>query len=181
MAEETTGRPAEATAREVSPAKKAPTEHEEKAPARIISNRLLILLALVMLVVLALLVGSLVMTSNRNSASAGGGAIGTLKASDYHSLTFGPGNPNLVFFGHHDGIMGSTDGGRTWRTVVDKRNFDAMNIAFNRNNPSQLFIAGHDIFQTSTDGGATWEPVPNNLPGIDLHAFTMSLTDPNRL
>lgn len=181
MAKETTERPTGAVGSKGSPAKRAPAQREKKAPARIIPSRLLILLGLVMLGVLALLAGSLFMTGRRDNASAGGGSIGILKASDYHSLTFSPGNPNVLFFGHHDGIMGSSDGGRTWRTVVEKRNFDAMNIAFNRNNPSQLFIAGHDVFQTSTDGGATWQPVVNNLPGTDLHAFTMSSTDPNRL
>src|SRR5438094_598024 len=128
MAEETTERPVGAASHKVP---------DQKAPTRIISSRLLIVLGLIILAVLALLVGSLFTTGKGNNASvgAGGGAIGTLKASDYHSLTFGPGNSNVLFFGHHDGIMGSTDGGRTWRAVVDKRNFDAMNIAFNRNNP----------------------------------------------
>ena len=173
MAEERTERSARAAALKAG--------RSQKAPTRIIPMRLLTLAALVMLAVLALLAGLLYMVTRGDSASIGGGAIGTLKAADYHSLVFGPNDPNVLFFGHHDGIMRSDDGGRTWSTLVEKRNFDAMNIAINRSNPRQVYLAGHDIFQMSLDGGANWQPVPNNLPGADLHGFAMSPSDPSRL
>ena len=32
-------------------------------------------------------------------------AIGVLQTSDFHSLAFSPTDPNVVFFGHHNGIM----------------------------------------------------------------------------
>jgi len=114
-------------------------------------------------------------------SSPSDGSIGTLQALDYHSLVFSPTDPNVVFFGHHNGIMRSDDGGRTWRPLVNRANFDAMNLAVSRGDNRVLYLAGHNVFQASLDGGATWQPVPNDLPGLDLHSFTMDPDDPNRL
>lgn len=33
--------------------------------------------------------------------------------ADFHALAFGPTEPDVVFFGHHNGVMRSQDGGRT--------------------------------------------------------------------
>lgn len=55
-----------------------------------------------------------------------GGAIATLQTADFHALAFTPDNPNVVFFGHHNGMMRSDDGGRTWTPLVERQNFDAM-------------------------------------------------------
>jgi len=131
------------------------------------------LLALVAVVALSL--------SLRRGGGADGGAIATLRTGDFHALAFSPSDPNVVFFGHHNGMMRSDDGGRTWSTLVDRPNFDAMGLAVSRTNGRQIYLAGHDIFQVSTDGGATWQPVTHNLPGTDIHGFAMSPDDPNRL
>ena len=112
---------------------------------------------------------------------AGGGAAGVLQTADFHALAVSPADPDVVFFGHHHGIMRSDDGGRTWRPLVDRQNFDAMGLAVSRTNPRQLYLAGHDIFQVSTDGGASWREVAHNLPGTDVHGFAMSPDDPDRL
>src|SRR5262245_41847119 len=124
------------------------------------------LLALVAVVVVGL--------SLRRGSSAGGGAITTLRTADFHSLAFSPDNPNIVFFGHHNGLKRSEDGGLTWSALVDRSNFDAMSLAMSRANGRQLYLAGHDIFQVSMDGGATWQAVAHNLPGTDIHGFAMS-------
>jgi len=110
-----------------------------------------------------------------------GGAIATLQTADFHALAFSPDNPNEVFFGHHNGIMRSDDGGRTWTPLVERQNFDAMGLAVSRANGRQVYLAGHNVFQVSADGGASWQPVDHNLPGTDIHGFTMSPDDPNRL
>jgi photosystem II stability/assembly factor-like uncharacterized protein len=108
-------------------------------------------------------------------------AIGTLHTLDYHALALSPSEPNVVFFGHHNGMMRSDDGGRTWRPLVDRPGFDAMNLAVSRANPGQIYLAGHEVFQISTDAGATWRPVDSDLPGLDIHGFAMDPNDPNRL
>ncbi len=103
-----------------------------------------------------------------------GGAIGELHTADYHSLTFSPTDSKVLFFGHHNGIQRSDDGGRTWQPLVTRTNFDAMGMGVNRTDPQQMYIAGHQILQASRDGGATWRAVANNLPGTDLHGFAVS-------
>lgn len=111
----------------------------------------------------------------------GGGTPWVLRAGDFHALAFSPKDPNVVFFGHHNGLMRSEDGGRTWQPVVDRRNFDAMGLAVSHADPNQMYLAGHDIFQASQDGGASWQPIQHNLPGTDIHGFAMSPEDANRL
>lgn len=111
----------------------------------------------------------------------GGTPIATLQTADYHALAFSPDDPSVVFFGHHNGVMRSSDGGRTWRPLMERRNFDAMGMAISRANAREAYLAGHDVFQVSTDGGVSWQPLTHNLPGTDIHGFAMSPDDPSRL
>jgi photosystem II stability/assembly factor-like uncharacterized protein len=110
------------------------------------------------------------------------GAIATLQTLDQHALLFSPTDPNVAFFGHHNGIMRSDDGGRTWNTLVDRRGFDAMQLATSsRSSAGRMYLAGHDVFQYSDDGGRTWRPVQHNLPGTDIHQFALNPDNPDRL
>ncbi|MBI2953407.1 MAG: hypothetical protein HYY30_03775 [Chloroflexi bacterium] len=107
----------------------------------------------------------------------GGGSIAVIQANDFHALAFSPDDAddaNVVFFGHHNGVMRSDDGGRTWRSLVAQRNFDAMGLVVNPANPRHLYLAGHNIFFASVDGGTSWQSLTNNLPGGDIHGFTAS-------
>src|SRR3972149_9815632 len=104
-----------------------------------------------------------------------------LRTSDFHALAFSPNNPDVVFFGHHNGVMRSEDGGRTWSALVEQRNFDAMGLAVSPTDPLHVYVMGHDILQVTTDGGASWRPGRHNLPGTDIHGFAMSLADSSRL
>jgi hypothetical protein len=108
-------------------------------------------------------------------------ALSTLNTLDYHALAFSPTDSNVVFFGHHNGVMRSEDGGRTRKALVDRPNFDALNLSVSRSSPKMLYLAGHDVLQLSSDGGTTWHAVANNLPGLDLHAFSVDPTNSNRL
>ncbi len=131
----------------------------------------------VALIAIALVGGFLALRAR----GADGAALATLTTSDFHALAFSPTDPDVAFFGHHNGIQRSDDGGRTWSALVDRRGFDAMNVAVSRADPGRLYLAGHDVFQTSADGGATWQPVAHNLPGTDIHGFAMDPDDANRL
>jgi photosystem II stability/assembly factor-like uncharacterized protein len=44
-----------------------------------------------------------------------------------------------------------------------------------------IVIAGHFVFHATQDGGATWAPINADLPSLDIHSFTRSLTDPSRM
>jgi len=135
-------------------------------------------LALGALAILAVIVTGVMLPTQ------GGGANGVpwvLRTSDFHALAFSPNNPDVAFFGHHNGVMRSEDGGRTWSALVEQRNFDAMGLAVSPTDPLHVYVMGHDILQVTTDGGASWRPVRHNLPGTDIHGFAMSSADSSRL
>lgn len=99
----------------------------------------------------------------------------TLSTRDVHSLAFSPGDPSHLYFGHHSGLLESRDGGRSWQ-AGSLSGADAMNV---RPAPGKVLqVAGHQVYLESTDGGGHWNPVPNDLPGLDLHAFTVDPGDP---
>ena len=99
-------------------------------------------------------------------------SISSLNTADYHALAFDPRDPNVVYFGHHNGVMKSTDGGVTWSPVL--RQGDAMNLAMIDNT---IIIAGHEVFTRSEDGGANWKAITTNLPDHDIHGFAVSPTN----
>lgn len=112
-----------------------------------------------------------------NPASSNPSVISTLNTRDYHSLAFHPTNPEILYFGHHGGIMQSMDGGRTWNALPTIQQ-DAMGMAIARSDPNLITIAGHNVLSQSRDGGRTWQSLPSNLPGLDLHAFAIHPTNP---
>jgi photosystem II stability/assembly factor-like uncharacterized protein len=99
----------------------------------------------------------------------------TLGTSDVHSLAFDSDDGSRLYFGHHGGLLESRDGGRSWQATT-LSGADAMNVRFGE---GRAQIAGHEVYVESTDGGASWQPVPNDLPGLDLHAFTVDPGDPD--
>ncbi len=104
-------------------------------------------------------------------------AWSTLGTPDVHSLAFDPADPQHLYFGHHGGLLETKDGGRSWQGTA-LRGADAMNVA----PPAGDFfqIAGHDVYMETADRGQTWQDVPNDLPGLDLHAFVADPADPAR-
>jgi hypothetical protein len=119
----------------------------------------------------------------RSGGKSQGGATGlaVLHTPDYHALAFSPTDRNVVFFGYHNGVMRSDDGGRSFHSLVSRSNLDAMNIAVSPSNAQQVYLAGHNVFQVSSDSGASWQPMTTNLPGTDIHGFSMSPDDPTHL
>jgi photosystem II stability/assembly factor-like uncharacterized protein len=102
-------------------------------------------------------------------------AWATLGTRDVHSLAFDPTDTRHLYFGHHNGLLESRDSGRTWQPT-GLRGADAMNVR--PGSGADLQIAGHNVYQETADGGRTWAAVPNDLPGLDLHAFAVDPTDP---
>ena len=82
-----------------------------------------------------------------------------------------------MLFGHHAGILRSTDAGQTWEPLPVSEDAMGMGAAAD----GSIIIAGHQVFQASQDGGATWAPVEADLPSLDIHAFARSLGDPSRM
>ena len=100
-----------------------------------------------------------------------------LGTADVHALAFDPSNPDRLLFGHHDGLLATSDGGRNWQPSVLSGS-DAMNIG--QLSGERLQIAGHEVYLESLDGGETWASVPNDLPGLDLHSFVADPGDADR-
>jgi photosystem II stability/assembly factor-like uncharacterized protein len=101
------------------------------------------------------------------------------RTSDYHSLLVAPSDAARLLLGTHQGLFGSSDGGRTWRRV-GLSGQDAMNLA--RRSRETIWVAGHHLLAKSADAGATWVDVrPDGLPSLDVHGFAVDLRHPGRL
>lgn len=120
--------------------------------------------------------------SNVAPGSGTSGELAQIRTSDFHSLTISPEDPDVMLYGHHGGILRSTDGGRTWQTTnLGGSGDDAMGMAFAGTGGNTVFAAGHDTFFRSDDAGFTWKRVRPDLPATDIHGFAAAPDDPNRL
>jgi photosystem II stability/assembly factor-like uncharacterized protein len=132
---------------------------------------------------LIVIVGSWFVFSNRQSDPSDppqAQPISKLSTADFHSLAFSLTEPETVFFGHHGGLLVSKNGGKDWEPTT-LNNADAMALGFPSADPQIMYAAGHDVFFKSTDSGKTWESVGTNLPGTDIHGFTVNPENANQV
>ena len=124
----------------------------------------------------AVVVVAFAMLSGSGPQTIGGATTwATLGTRDVHSLAFDPSDAQHLFFGHHNGLLESRDGGRSWQPT-GLSGADAMNVR--PGSGPALQIAGHNVYMETADAGRTWTQVPNDLPGLDLHAFVVDPGDP---
>lgn len=117
-----------------------------------------------------------------NTSVGSGPELSQIRTPDFHSMAVSPVDPNLVLYGHHGGVLRSTDGGRTWQTTnLTGQTDDAMGMGFAGAAGETIFAAGHDTFFKSEDAGLTWERIKPKLPGTDVHGLAVAPDDPNRL
>ena len=116
------------------------------------------------------MVGALLLTRGAPGTPVPWARLGT---ADVHSLAFVGESGQDLLFGHHNGVLRSIDGGRTWAALPVAQ--DAMEMAAAQD--GSIIIAGHNVFEASVDGGATWAPIHSDLPSLDIHGFTRSVTD----
>lgn len=100
-----------------------------------------------------------------------------LGTRDAHSLAFAPGSTDHLYFGHHQGILESTDGGRTWAPLPVEADAMGMQPATD----GSIVVAGHEVLIASRDSGATWSPIAADLPNIDIHGFARDPSDGLRM
>lgn len=107
------------------------------------------------------------------AACGGGEATAGLPSGDHvHSL--GVTADGTLLLGLHGGLYRSTDG-ETWE-LAGLQGEDAMVIAAATDQP--VFVAGHEVLYRSDDAGETFTPLrPDELPGLDIHAFAQAPTD----
>jgi photosystem II stability/assembly factor-like uncharacterized protein len=123
--------------------------------------------------VTALAVALWIVFSNQQPPNSEAVPISRLTTADFHSLAFSLTEPETVFFGHHNGLLVSHNGGKDWEATT-LNNADAMALALPSADPQIIYAAGHNIFFKSTDSGKTWESVSTNLPGLDIHGFAVN-------
>jgi photosystem II stability/assembly factor-like uncharacterized protein len=121
------------------------------------------------------LAGFAVLLGGSGQTVGGATSWATLGTRDVHSLAFDPADVQHLYFGHHNGLLESRDGGRSWQPT-GLNGADAMNVRLATGAAFQ--IAGHNVYLETADGGRTWTEVPNDLPGLDLHAFVVDPADP---
>lgn len=131
-------------------------------------------------IVIVVLAGLWIVLSNRPAGKDSARPISRLRTADFHSLAFSPNEPETIFFGHHNGLLVSHNGGKDWQTT-SLENADAMALALPPSNSKIMYAAGHDAFFKSTDGGKTWKLVRTNLPGLDIHGFTVDPENAERV
>ncbi|MBI2333061.1 MAG: exo-alpha-sialidase [Chloroflexi bacterium] len=131
-------------------------------------------------IALILMAGLWFIFSNRQPENTGASPISRLSTRDFHSLAFSPTEPETVFFGHHEGLLVSRNGGKDWKST-SLNTADEMDLAFSASDPQIMYAAGHDVFFKSVDGGKTWEAVSTNLSGSDFHGFTVDPNNANQL
>lgn len=150
-------------------------EQHRKKESQNQRSRWLIILGVAVMVVA---IGLWFVFSNKPGAGGNARPISRLSTADFHSLAFSITEPDTVFFGHHNGLMVSRNGGKEWQPTT-LSNADAMALALPLSDPKIIYAAGHDVFFKSTDSGKTWQSVSTNLPGLDIHGFTVDPDNAN--
>ncbi len=105
------------------------------------------------------------------------------------SLAVDPQNPSVVYAGtFQNGLLRSTDAGRTWAPLVEPRIYSVSSIAIDPADPTRIFLSSYESFlQGSTDGGASWTllnrgiPVPpcGGFPCVNIPEFLQITIDPS--
>lgn len=146
-------------------ARSAPSRRAQWLPWLIVGG-----LALAAVIVIAVLL-------RPSSSSAAPVPWARLGTRDVHALAFPGPSSDVLLFGHHGGVLRSVDGGRRWTQLA----FDQDAMALGTAPDGSIVVAGHLVFQASPDGGATWAPIDADLPSLDIHSFTRSVIDPQRM
>ncbi|QQS33658.1 MAG: hypothetical protein IPM50_03485 [Acidobacteriota bacterium] len=107
---------------------------------------------------------------------------------DVRVIAIDPADKDRLYLSTLDGqIHGSSDGGRTWRLLVnlDQPELILDQLIVDREDPLRIYTSGHRHrgaggFFKSTDGGKTWKE-SKDLRNESIHAMTQSSLDPNVL
>lgn len=125
------------------------------------------------LVTVVTVVGGVLYLRAGRGGSAEGGAIGVLKTADYHALAFSALDPDVAFFGHHNGVMRSEDGGRNWTPVGSGLGSgQVVTVAADAVADQTVYAGTGDGLFKSIDGSASWSRLP--FPGENAAAVAVS-------
>jgi photosystem II stability/assembly factor-like uncharacterized protein len=98
------------------------------------------------------------------------------------SLAASPRSPEQLIAGTYDGLLRSSDGGRTWRTVDAFSKTEAANgkihdVSFSNANPNTIFVAtDHGLFR-SVNGGLSWRKNSAVEPNTAVYKVSLHSLD----
>jgi photosystem II stability/assembly factor-like uncharacterized protein len=124
-------------------------------------------------------------------------------ATKFYRISVHPTSPDELVAGTNQGALRSTDGGTSWRSVIDTSVYrDVTDIARDPSNPAVMYATTWDAFQwcarngcqfssprvlKSTDSGRTWTEKSSGLPAstasrrVDRMSIALAPTRPNIL
>ena len=132
--------------------------------------------------------------------------MGLKESRQIGGIVIDPRNPDVVFVaaegsawgqGGERGLYKTTDGGETWKKVLDiSENTGVNNVKMDPSNPDIMYATSEQRRRTSftkigggpesavyksTDGGENWRKITKGLPGVDLGGMGIDVSpvDPN--
>ena len=109
-----------------------------------------------------------------------------LQGRNIISLAVAPGAPNQLIAGSYDGLLRSTDGGKTWNVVdsfnkTDARNGRIYDVSFSQSDANTIYVAtDHGLFK-SADGAMSWSRNPAVDLNTPVYKVSLDRTNPGRL
>lgn len=80
-----------------------------------------------------------------------------------NGVDYDPSNPQTLYLSAGNGVMKSTNRGRTWRTTSSWDVTEAQEISVDQKNPNNLFVATAAGIWRSTDRGESWTDASKNI------------------
>ncbi|MEO0339509.1 MAG: hypothetical protein AAF242_09860, partial [Bacteroidota bacterium] len=112
-----------------------------------------------------------------------------------HTIAVAPNNPdlvylstvppNLIYSSGRVNLMKTTDGGKTFKTLIRLPDRPIPDIAFHPQNENVLYAVlagfGTDHVYKTEDAGETWESISNGLPDVPFHTIFIDPENPSFL
>jgi photosystem II stability/assembly factor-like uncharacterized protein len=121
--------------------------------------------------------GGLFATPDRGLTWALNGNQDALLGKNIISLAVAPQDPVQLIAGSYDGLLHSSDRGKTWKVVdtfsAETRSGRIYDVAFSRVDPGTIYVAtDHGLFKT-TNGGVSWQKNP--AKELDSSIYKLSI------
>jgi len=102
------------------------------------------------------------------------------------SLAIAPGNSTELIAGSYDGLLRSTDSGKTWSVVDSFNKTEAANgrihdVSFSQTDRNTIYVATDVGLFTSTDGASSWSRNPSITANTAVYKLALDLADLGKL
>ncbi|MEO6876270.1 MAG: hypothetical protein ABI222_15755, partial [Opitutaceae bacterium] len=97
------------------------------------------------------------------------------------SLAMAPTVPDVLLLASADGVVRTTNGGRTWRKTTGWQVADVRSIVFDQVNTARVYAATAWGPLRSEDGGATWQLAQQGLDRLYCQTIVADAAHPGRV